>query len=459
MRKTWLAVMLCAGVAGCHHHGLPPDEDGGVDMATDMSAGEDMSIGDMGITDGSTKIVTFKMFSADYANAYCTHLMKCNRLDASEYALCVEVHELIKGWDIDSEIMKGRLEINELQCLDALSTARCDDSDSGYWTSRCNAYYNIPHQGNGAACLGDEECMSAYCQHAKTDGGTTRQFTGCPGTCAQPTAAGQPCIVDNECGPGGFCDTTSNTCQTPPGLGQTCDPAGLGCKSGLVCPMYDAAPKCKTAATQTTTGGACDPHQGIYTDMPSCAAGMYCQLQWTDPTPPATDPTNTGATCQPKLAKNMPCSGPAPNKPLVDYSQNQCEDGTLCYSTNGAPPTCQAYGSNNDACEPGTCKEGLYCDIPGGGASGTCKPFLADGQACDPNLFYLCASASPVVSDTCIVDNPDAGTYTTCGAPKSFGDSCIPGFEDSLCAPASVKGSSTCVPTTGGKGVCAPKCQ
>jgi hypothetical protein len=468
MRKTWLMAMLCVGVVGCHNHGLPnldkfPDGgagDMGADMSIDMSV-DDMSIGDIGIPDDALKIVTFTMFAADFANAYCTHLMTCGRLDAAQFDLCVESYNFPKGWDIDSEIMKNRLQINELQCLAAVQASRCDHSDDSYWISRCQSFYNIPHQSNGAPCLGNEECMSGYCQHALTDAGTSQQNPGCPGMCAQPDPAGTPCIIPDKCGPNAYCDTTTtHQCQRLPAVDQTCDP-GIGCQIGLLCPRFAAAPRCQVPATQTSVGGACEPIQGAVTDMPSCSASMYCQLQYDSPTPPA-KPNVIGATCQPKIAKNMACD-PDPSRPNVgiySFTQNQCEDGTLCYSTNGASPTCQSYGGSNDACEPGTCKAGLYCDLPNAAPSGTCRPLIADGQGCAP-ATYSCASTQALsYQESCIAANPDAGTNTTCGAPKGFGKSCIPGYEDTLCAPASnAAGSAYCAPTTGGKGVCAPKCQ
>lgn len=456
MRTTSLAALLCVGVVGCHHHGLPPG-DAGVDMAIDMAV-EDQGISDMTSGDGSAKIVTYRMFAADYAQAYCAHLMTCGRVDAAQLALCVENYTFPKGWDIDSEILKNRLEINELQCLEALSSSRCDGSDNHAWQTRCLRYFNIPHQGNGAACLGDEECMSGYCKHSLTDAGTAEQNPGCPGTCAQPDPVGAACISNKQCGPNAHCDETSHQCKAFPGLGEACDRA-IGCQPGLLCPLYGATPKCEAPTTQTKVGGPCDPLQGIFTDMPSCAAGMYCQLQYDTSMPPQ----NIGATCQPKFAKNDSCESADPSKSYVGvygFTQNQCEDGTRCYSTNGSAPTCQPYGSANDACKPGTCKEGLYCDQPSGGSSGTCKPLIADGEACSPTS-NACASYRAVsFQQTCLVADPDAGTNTTCGTPKWFGDSCLPAYESALCAPASgVPGSAYCSPTTGGKGVCAPKCQ
>lgn len=459
MRNILMAASISLVVAGCGHHGIP----GGNDLATneDMSVGDDLSIADMTIPEDAKTLVSFTQFAMDYANAWCTHLMNCQRLDNAQFALCVENNTILRGWDEDTEIMKGRVQVNELQCLDAIKTARCDDSDSGYVTARCLSFFDVPHQANGDVCVADDECMSAFCQHNHTDaGGSAVQPAGCPGTCQPPKAPTSPCFGadSTECGPNGFCDApddnTAGTCQLFADVNQDC--STVSCKNGLMCPVFGATPTCQMPATQTALGGACDPYQGAYTDMPSCAPGMYCQLQYD------AGMNAIGGKCATLLAKDAACN-------LNDvgsyfFVDNDCIDGTVCTPTADGTTagTCKTYGAANAQCwlygsDPlvSTCKAGLYCQANAAGSHvGTCKPLLSDGSLCSDTR--LCASIVAGQS-VCIVDNPDAGAIATCNRGKSFGATCIPGFEDSLCAGSSGANTTYCAPT-GSSGTCAPKC-
>jgi hypothetical protein len=58
------------------------------------------------------------------------------------------------------------------------------------------------------------------------------------------------------------------------------------------------------------------------------------------------------------------------------------------------------------------------------------------------------------VQPVCIADNADAGGATTCQVMRNVGGACTPGFEDSLCTPSDLPGTSQCTSA----GVCAPKC-
>jgi hypothetical protein len=201
-----------------------------------------------------------------------------------------------------------------------------------------------------------------------------------------------------------------------------------------------------------TLHGACDPYQGqATTTLAPCGGGMYCQIQYTGPNP-------TGGQCEMKLASGAVCD--PKNEGSFGTSSlkadNQCVDGTYCFQLMGqAGPTCQARGSANAACHQfspnvDTCKYGLYCNA----ADGVCVPWFADSAGCDVNAH--CASSS-IFQNVCIADNADAGAYKTCQAPKNFGATCAPGFEDSLCAPSDIVNSTYCAPA-GASGVCAPKC-
>jgi hypothetical protein len=181
MRSTLLLSIFAIGLIGCHDHGIPM---GGDDMTAandDMSVGMDMSM----IPDDFRKDVSYTMFAMDLAQALCAHYLACGQLDAAQMPQCIERNLRHTGWDQDVEITKGRMSINELQCLAALNSARCDFSDSGAWSTRCLQFLYTGHQQNGQTCIAAAECVSGFCQHAGSDGGMSEQVTGCPGVCGQ----------------------------------------------------------------------------------------------------------------------------------------------------------------------------------------------------------------------------------------------------------------------------------
>lgn len=476
MRSTLLLSLACAAFVGCGDHGLPGD----MSMLADMSAitGADMNT-DMGIADDIRVDVSFTKFAQDFAQTLCAHQLACGQLDAAQMAGCIERNTRHTGWDQDVEITKGRLEINEAQCLDALKNSRCDLMDSGFWTTRCVQFLFTAHQAVGMSCVANEECISGFCQHAGSDAGMAEQVTGCPGTCATARPVGAPCRINGDCASGAYCDRfTTHMCQALAPLNQPCSNVlGVGsgppCQVGLVCPTFSGGtmPVCVLPAMQTALHGDCDPFQGAVAPTPECDAGMYCRFKYTAGAACA-GPANctafgsycdttvgncmnpSGGSCEMKLAANAVCD--THNDSFLASVDSQCADGTSCYTLGAETmPHCHALGSANGACiKTGgltdTCKVGLYCN-----ASGTCVPWFSDGATCD--VGGHCPSGEAPSVNTCIADNADAGTATTCQVEKNVGATCAPGFEDALCANADLPGTSHCVPA-GSSGVCAPKC-
>ncbi len=467
MRCTVLLSLLSIGVLGCGDHGLPTP-----DMATgDMGVSDDLSAGiaDMVIPNDAKVNVSFTQFAQDYATTLCAHYVTCGQLDAAQMAACVENNLRHTGWDQDVEIMKGRLEINELQCLDAVKNARCDSSDVGAWSSRCLQFLYSGHQANGAACVAGVECTSGYCQHAGSDGGMAEQVTGCAGSCTAPKPTGAACRSDSDCAADSYCDSFgTQQCVKSAALNEDC--STTSCQYGLLCPTFPAAmpPTCVTPTTQMALHGACDPFQGALTPTPECATGMYCQLQYTAsavtctgaPTDCQTVPGSycdttagvckdpSGGKCEMKIASAADCD--PHNDSLYSFVDSQCADGTVCLQVGTqTKTTCQAFGSANADCnDDSSCKIGLYC------SAGKCTPWFNDGDVCDTSAH--CPSETQ--QNVCIVDNSDAGTTTTCQVTRSVGGACTPGFQDSLCEPSDLPGSSLCAPNGSGGGTCAPKC-
>src|SRR5439155_4567045 len=113
------------------------------------------------------------------------------------------------------------------------------------------------------------------------------------------------------------------------------------------------------------------------TPTPPCSATMYCQVQYSSGTP-------VGGKCKVKIASGMPCD--PKNDDGYNFAENQCVDGTTCYTTGVAgSETCHAFGSLDADCKASfgtlsTCKQGLWCDTTT--SPGKCKAFLSNGTAC-----------------------------------------------------------------------------
>jgi hypothetical protein len=450
MLKRGLGLIVCVAV-GCGPSGIPKGQDMAMtlDMAPegfDLSVAGDLGPIDMAIPDDAQRPVLFSQFAADYAKALCLRLAQCGKVDSdpASQAACQETQAFLTGWDQDTEIMKGRMIVNELQCLAAVSAQRCDGSDTGYFSERCFQFLYQPLQANGSACLTSVECANGYCAHVQNDAGNGLQPSGCPGTCVpfKTTSCDQldSCNLSNA-----VC--ISGTCNARGDVGADC--SSFPCKVGLYCPTFGTKLCATAAATQTTVGGACDPAQGMSTALPSCAAGLYCKK----------NAGGTGATCETKIKSGQPC-----DLTTVDFTglgagvnyrnDSPCEDGTVCNQQNGATGTCVPFSAVNQPCgvDP-DCKVTLYCDT----GSKTCKSKVTDGQGCAG--AQQCMAQLPSLPSTCIADNGDAGTFTTCQPWKQFGASCNPGFEDSVCYPAAgTPGTSYCAPGKNGGGACEPKC-
>jgi hypothetical protein len=468
MRSIYVfAALSCLAAVGCgDDDGLPPggkDLSVGADLAVsgdlstsaDLSAGVDMSSG-----------ITWAKFSLDFAQARCARLMSCGQLDAAQLDVCITQNLQLTGWDIDTEIAKGRLLLNETQCIAALAASRCDGSDSGLWQERCTTLLDVPQQAIGAVCLSGVECTSTFCAHSVNGAGTAPQPDGCPGLCTAIKPVGAPCQTDEQCGPDSFCDNDNsnnnvitNTCVAYLGVGDDCgaiENPKQTCHPGTTyCPVF-GTPNCIVPPPSAALGGACDPSQG-FSNVPPCVAGLFCQV----------NATRDGATCQPKIAAGASCNGgDTISSQGLELIDNQCVDGTGCFSLDNDPldtaGTCIPYGGSGDTCKQisntiSSCKIGFLCETSGAGVLvGTCVPLLANGAQC--SLSASCASSTGILQNTCIADNGDAGGVLTCQAAKGFGDSCLPDFQGALCWPAADVGTSYCAPTSNGNGVCAPLC-
>jgi hypothetical protein len=456
MRNICLVMLALASVAsGCDGC----DDDGG--NKNDMSmGGVDMAMKDASVpTDATMPPYTYSQFAVDYAKALCAHYVSCGFQDQATLDVCITKNTLLVGWDVDSEIVRGRVTVNPTDCLNAIKTSLCDNADNGSISRICGQQsVLVPHQKVGETCLASSECTTGYCVHATVDGGSGPQPVGCAGVCANPLSQGQPCTSAEQCGSSLVCSFTSNpTCIPPLADGVSCDFLTDTCLPSSYCPVTGTSPVCTPANKQAALHEACDPAQSFsFVAKPPCATtDLYCKL--------VQNPDNSySATCESKIASGGTCD---PNfgsykGGIVAFSQvdSQCVDGTVCSDLNdGNGPRCHPWGALNAACvsfgESKTCQFGYRCE------AGTCQVFKPNGSTCAGR--GECASETGVNS-TCVVANADAGGVMTCQAYKAFGAACVPVFEDNLCVSGSLAADGTsadyCAPAPNGGGVCAPKC-
>jgi hypothetical protein len=457
-----LVLAFACSSIGCGNNPLPPGGDLG--QGNDLSAGSgDMSANlDMATDMVGQVLVSYSQYAMDYANTFCAREQQCGKLgnDAASLANCVQRNILALGVDLDTEIAKGRLKLNELQCLQGVSNARCDGSDFGFVRERCGAFLFAGQQNVNDACIDDRECINSQCAHTPVDpdGGTAATPlppSGCPGTCQPFLSTGATCTRDSQCNSAvAYCPRNSHMCTPKFQLGNPCQRVLKPCASGLFCSSFTAV--CQTPVSQMSLGGACDPDQATQTAVPPCAPGLYCQLQYTSG-------VASGGTCQKKLGAGVTCH--STDVTGFTFEDNPCDDGYYCYQTAGVDgsgqESCQLPLAAGSSCDPNAngflsfCFDGHAC----AGATPTCQLLSPNGTTC-PSLSrgsQVCGSG------VCGAANPDAGVTGQCSAIKGFGASCVPGLDDNICVPAEFdtsvppKSQSHCAPSGNG-GTCAPKC-
>jgi hypothetical protein len=389
---------MVAAVAGC-----------GDDVTINDGSTPDLSMGDlagtvdMTIPDDLQVNVSATQFVMDEAAATCAHLMMCGQLSAANMAACIEANTAQIGVDEDTEIAKGRIHINELQCLAAIMGARCDGEDSGgVFLGKCLRLLDKPMQPSDGTsqCLFSGECVKGYCAHGSSDAGVCTAFKGL-------TAA---CTSDVECDSTmAFCDPGTHQCAALAGVSADC--SVISCLPNLYC---DSNSKCAAPTPSGTTGVVCNPFQGISTDVPACAAGFFCKVTAT-PSPVCTAKIPMGSNCN-------------PNDAYQSGIDNQCADGSSCYQTVGqANASCQAWAGVSQPCDPAnnSCQATLYCDNVTNPAAPVCKALIADNQPCNASTNNHCLAGSAHSGQNCI--------GSVCVPDKPYNGTCNPATDDPVC--------------------------
>jgi hypothetical protein len=418
MRTTslWAMVALVAVVVGCG------DAPGTSDAAADLAGGGDAGSTDMSIPEDAIRLVTATQFDTDLAQAICAHLLMCGQLDAASMAACIEANTTTEPADRDTEILKGRMSINELQCLQAVMNSRCDGADIGQVTiGKCERLLFKPMQPSDgvAQCISSVECVNGYCARTAVDGGAIPP-EGCSGVCKPFTAINSTnCVSDEECNIDvAKCDVGgTGKCVALPGANGDCSSDGR-CQAGMFCA---STMRCVQPVAPGQLNDACDPLQSLITSVPACDIGLYCKA-------------STGH-CATKLTAGALC---VPSDTPLDFADNQCTDGNACFQTMGqANPQCQAIAGVTQACDaaqPFSCKTTTFCDA----TTHACKALIPDGQPCDTSA-PRCLSGSAFGLNTCV----GGGATGQCAPMKAFNQACNPATDANLCPSPDVCSATT----------------
>src|SRR5262249_26641738 len=133
MRSNRLMVVLVAvALAGCGDDiAANPDQSPSPDLTMTTPPPDLAMPVDLTIPFDMVNFVSATQFNTDLATAVCQHLLMCGQLLAANMNACIEEERATLSIDLDDEINHGRIMLNELQCINAVTNARCDNSDLG----------------------------------------------------------------------------------------------------------------------------------------------------------------------------------------------------------------------------------------------------------------------------------------------------------------------------------------
>jgi hypothetical protein len=277
---------------------------------------------------------------SDWATSVCGTYQACLpfylRLAYADASSCISRTTLfcvaafgLSGSDASPALVEACARSRLLSCVNYLSNN---------FPAACTSIHGSVASGD--PCVYDWQCAgtNAYCDLGQS---------GC-GVCAQRSAAGGRCTLDNDCQDNLRC-TNFGLCATPVGQGAACDAVqncqgGLVCSNGMCAPQPSEGSPCSTAAGSTED---CDAYfglaQGLYRDGSHCTQGQvadaggtcgattFCAYAATCDTAGATAGMGT---CPALAGDGTPCAGPhAPS----------CQPPAVC----GPGGTCQLLPSTS----------------------------------------------------------------------------------------------------------------
>jgi Dickkopf N-terminal cysteine-rich region len=344
-----------------------------------------------------------------YSTAICTALEDCLQPTYFEFAYdgteCpdrvitqLEDREFVYlQASIDAE--RVVLDATKLEgCYAAVAALGCD-----VLTSRAPAACNEAVQGvvpTGDPCVIDNDCVAGhFCDRSG----------GCPGQCVTVRDADGACNRDEQCAGGLLC--TGGSCRAPAITGEDCDAAGAPpCALGNLCVGADAemdvAGMCvdQETAFSLDADEECDPSAGQW-----CKDGLACVVDQQ----PGGGATDLWAVCQARVAEDAACH--------FSFAPEQCPPHQYCPADLNPEyvDECVDRPGEGQACGLyGVCAQGLRCK------SDKCTPLGRIGDDCGTNTdcaSQRCKSGECAAPQRCRLD----AVGPVCGD-----DSCDEGDED-----------------------------
>jgi hypothetical protein len=320
-------------------------------------------------------------YNSELDKALCAYNARCGYYGASEVKQCesdaVAAAKMYPpAYSISDAVKMKRLGYDATKakvCIDAIAKAGCSNDSYYALSDTCNPVFSGLVK-TGGACLGDFECATGnWC-----DQGANNGTTGCSGVCTANVASGGTCDPNaSHCNTSDYCDDTSMACKARAKLGQSCS-SSQPCEGVLDCKGYDAGPP-EVLGTCSNLGQVGDACFSSFIGTTNCSLGLWCD-----------DTDLNNPVCAKPIASGASCT-----------SYFGCADGLDCIGL--------AFDNNTgDVLTTGTCKPfldvGKACDSSGesgcpfdttcDAASSTCKAGGKAGDTCDPQAFGGCSGNS-----------------------------------------------------------------
>jgi len=253
------------------------------------------------------------------------------------------------------------------------------DPEVAYCSSsgRCAAYLSLGDAcPEGWGCAPSTECRGepGRCVDVAVGGEACSETVPCSpsifrcddGVCRVKVAAGEECLMQENCGPNLVCRDVDRdgpqpmTCVDPGGLGASCQ-ADAHCEAAFRCDTSTG--DFGTCVARTAPGQTCG-WSG------ECTAGHWCQFS-----------LEGEGTCVAAGTEGTGC---------VSYGFSSVEPGACVAPLRCmADGLCHTPGGEGDPCHPfvqETCPSGLTCER----ASGTCQPPAGLDERCTPTFQGAC---------------------------------------------------------------------
>lgn len=331
---------------------------------------------------GSTAFSSYSEFRSARVTALCELAVRCGAFATLQGCAASAEFAANAGLpvaDVNAAIKDQRAGFDGAaarRCVDAINSATCATVATLESNADCAASLKGTVAVGGNCFIGFECAAGSWCNNPSA--------LTCPSQCAAQKDAGQDATQSDECFPGDFLDSNSNTCAHRVAVGQSCAGSGNGgfpidleCVSGAYCDenkvcqaLKSVGANCVTsqecAAPYACRGGKCSTLGGLDAGC-SLVPPEPCQLDLVCDAPDRDQPGH----CVTALSAGKPC-----------YDTTQCAKGLACRGY-GSPDggSCQTPGALDAGCEPfvdGECSADAYCDFN----TTTCSTRNAVGEAC-----------------------------------------------------------------------------